>query len=683
MNPEEIPVWKPLLKRIPLFHDLSGEDLGKVAALLKPLSLPRGATLFHQGDEADAFYVITSGRVNLVTERQGTKTIAGSLGRGDTLGELALLSGQPRPMTALLDTTTEFLVLSKKDFAAVLRSAPSILMQLSRTLSTQILRETSGRREAPRQKRILALVAALDEDDQSLFTLNFALALIEQTRRRVLFVDMDPGGGRFAKEFGLKRRTLTEAKLRQHNLRDSSLLKQCVQTHPSGLGIITLPPEVLAGRLFKSIFLLMNLLREHSDFVVLSMSGTLGEVEKSVLYEADQWILVGGAGREGEFSHYQRSLRRLSSEQKSLLEVWLGDKPPTALRLGQIGEWVRIPWPRSLAVAHRGGASAFSVLDRSARSRFGVESLARRIGGHRLGLALGTGAALGYALIGILKTFRREGIPIDVVSGTSIGSVIGGLYALGLSPEAIEEIAIGVDKAWVWENLFWDLTIPRSGLFEGTTLLRFIRSYFGDRVFSDLEIPFACVATDIENGEEVIFKEGKVAEAVRSSCGIPLIFQPFSYQGRFLVDGGLVEPVPTRVLSQLGADILVAVNLTVPAGARKTTLSKKRSEQTLAQRELEKLKKLTLPEAFQAPNLFQVFFQMIYTMEYEIARTRSSLSDVYIHPDLTGFSWTEMHRAKELIDAGEKVAEAVLPKVKALLPFFSDYCKVDVAKPVW
>jgi len=683
MNPEEIPVWKPLLKRIPLFNALSAEDLRKVAVLLKPLSLPRGATLFHQGDDADAFYVITSGQVNLVTERQGAKSVMGSLGRGDTLGELALLSGEPRPMTAILETTTEFLVLSKRDFAKVLRSSPSILLQLSRTLSTQILQETRGKPAAPQQKRILALVTALEEEDQTLFTLNFALALIEQTRSRVLFVDMTPHGGRFANAFGLKRQILTEAKLRQHNLRDPSLLKQCVQAHSSGLGIITLPPEALAGRLFKSVFLLMNLLREHSDFVLIALAGTIGEVEKSVLSETDQRLLIGTSGLEGEIAHYQRALKRYVSEPKSLLEVWLGDRPPPALVMGGDGELARIAWSRSLASALRKGASPFSVLDRHAGARFGVESLARRIGGFRLGLALGTGAALGYALIGILKAFRREGIPIDVVSGTSMGSVIGGLYSLGLSPEDIEELATKVDRAWVWENLFWDLTIPRSGLFEGTTLLRFLRSYFGDKTFGDLEIPFACVATDIENGEEVVFREGRVAEAVRASCGIPLIFQPFNYQGRFLVDGGLVEPVPTRLLSQLGADILVAVNLTVPAGKRKSALRKKREQLSLAQRELDKLKKMTLPEAFQAPNFFQVFFQMIYTMEYEIARSRASLSHVYIHPDLTGFSWTEMHRARELIDAGETVAEAVLPKIKALLPYFADYCKVDVKKTAW
>ncbi|MDE2291817.1 MAG: patatin-like phospholipase family protein, partial [Elusimicrobia bacterium] len=313
----------------------------------------------------------------------------------------------------------------------------------------------------------------------------------------------------------------------------------------------------------------------------------------------------------------------------------------------------------------------------------GVEALARRFARLRVGLALGTGAALGYALIGVLKAFDRAGIPIDCLAGTSVGSVIGGFTALGLKPDDIEKIAVGVDRAWVWENLFWDLTVPRSGVFAGTTLHRFIKSYFGEREFHELEVPFACVATDVESGEEVVFREGRVADAVRASCGIPLVFQPFPHQGRFLVDGGLVDPVPIRVVSQMGADVLVAVNLTMPAGERKSQLRQRRLGEAVLELDLERIKELTLPKALQAPNMAQIFFQMIYTMEYEIAKSRSALAHVNIHPDLTGFSWTELHRAREIIDAGEKVAEAVLPNVKAMLPFFSNTCAADLRSRPW
>ncbi|OGR47523.1 MAG: hypothetical protein A2X40_00015 [Elusimicrobia bacterium GWC2_65_9] len=280
------------------------------------------------------------------------------------------------------------------------------------------------------------------------------------------------------------------------------------------------------------------------------------------------------------------------------------------------------------------------------------------MGGLRVGLALGTGAALGHATIGVLKVFKREGIPVDVLAGTSMGSLIAGCYACGYEPEEIEQLALRIDKAWVVENLFWDLTVPRSGLFHGETLLRFIRSYMGSREFSDMDIPFAVVAADIETGEEVVLRSGRVAEAVRASCGLPLIYAPIHLNGRYLVDGGLVNPVPTRVLADLGADILLAVNLTMPAGDRPRRGAKNPSR----------------VKPMKAPNFFDVFFHMIYTMEYEVAQSRLDLAHVVVHPELKGFSWTELHRAKEIISAGERAAEEALPRIKALIPAFGPAC---------
>ena len=130
-----------------------------------------------------------------------------------------------------------------------------------------------------------------------------------------------------------------------------------------------------------------------------------------------------------------------------------------------------------------------------------------------------------------------------------------------------------------------------------------------------------------------------------------------------------------------------ADSLVTPAGKRTSELRKRREERSkpslLDIADLEKLKELTLPEAFKAPNLFQVFFQTIYTMQYEIAKSRAGSAHVTIHPDLSGFAWTELHRARELVGAGEKVAEAVLPKLKGLLPYFSDYCQTDIRTSPW
>jgi NTE family protein len=687
MTPEEIQTWKPFLKRIPLFKDLANEDLERVASLLKPLSLPRRSTLFHQGDAADAFYVITSGHVELRTERQGRISVSGYVGRGDTLGELALLTGEPRAFTAVLEATSEFLVLSKDDFANVLRENPSILLQLSRTLSNRLLQGTraTGPR-TPLQPKLIAVLTPLSPESRRFFLAAFAGALVEQTRRRVLLVDFtsEEDATSLAACFGLEPRVVGESDLRGRDLHDPKVLGDFVQVHPSGLGLLTLHSKALTGRLFRSIFLLMNLLRDHSDFAILGLRHPLRDVEKSILYEADQWMLVGNETGADAFQRTELELLGYVPEAKRLVDVWLGETMPKELALASRLEWTRVSWPAELASRVERGDSPFAALPEFPSSNRAVASLARRVANLRVGIALGTGAALGYALIGILKQFDKEHVPLDIVAGTSIGSLVGGMYSLGISPEEIESVAGSVDKAWVYENLFWDLTVPRAGFFSGTTLLRFIRSYFGGKEFVDLERPFRCVATDIETGEEVVMHDGPVAEAIRASCGIPMIFNPFPYRGRFLVDGGLVDPVPVKVVSQMGADILVSVNLTMPAGERKSALRKRLKEGSAVMgMDLAQLKDLTLPRALRAPNMFQVLFQTIYTMEYEIAKARAGLSHVNIHPDLSRFSWTEMHRAREIITAGEEIAAAVMPKIKGMLPLFSNSCKVDLRGARW
>ncbi|MBI4422660.1 MAG: patatin-like phospholipase family protein [Elusimicrobia bacterium] len=685
MRPEDIPEWIPFLKRSLVFRDLVTEDIEKLALRLKPLSLPKGATLYARGEPGDAFYLVTSGQVRLIGERGGREVVTAFLGRGDALGEIALLTGEPRTVTAKLDTTSEFLVLAKKEFEEVVRDNPSILIQLSRIIAQRLLTSQDGPGQpSPSERQDLVMVMnTLDSSSRTLFTMHLALDLIEQTRRRVLLVDMGPESGAVAKALGLRPVLTSEAMLREQDLREPRVLRNLVSEHPSGLEVMSLPASVLGGRLYRGVFLLMNLLRETHDYVLVASGRDLGDVEKSILEEADQWVLVGSTATAGAFRALEIELQRVAPEPRKPLKVWVGPpdaaNAPSLQREGAVG----VPWSDEIGAQFARGISPFQLMDQFPKSRRGIERLSRRVAKLSVGVAMGTGAALGYSLIGVLKGLRRAGIAIDIVAGTSIGSVIGGFYALGMEPEEVEALAVQVDKAWVYENLFWDLTVPRSGLFAGTTLLRFLKSYFGQREFHELELPFGCVATDIETGEEVVLRDGRVAEAIRASCGIPLLFAPFHHEGRFLVDGGLVDPVPTKVLSQLGADIFISINLTMPAGQRKTAVRDRHEAAQARIADFAKLKELTLPEALKAPSMLEILFQMIYTMEYEIAQSRVELAHVVIHPDLSGFHWTEMHRARDLIAMGERVAEEAVPKIKAVLPYFADYCKIPVRRQPW
>ncbi len=675
MKPEEIQSWESFLKRTPLFSGLSAEDIGKLAARLQLLSLPKGATLFKQGDESDALYLIVSGHARRYRQTGGSEALVSYLSRGDVAGETGLLSSAPRSSTVRVDATSEILKLPRKDFEEVLREHPTILLHLSRTLANRLIEGSQGvSRPSAEQARLVALDCALPRQDRALIAWRLGAELAANTRKKVLIVDLAPEPGDIARAAGLKASPAGETALRAANFRDPGAISSLAQEHHSGVHILSVSPAALGGRMFGQLYLFLNAVRDSHELALICLGGPRGDVERSTLIEADLILMAGCDSMRPQYRHMEVEVPPLAEEARRLLRLWIGDLEPEDAPLLLGAERLIVPWSEAAALAYAAegkAEAAFAVEPKAAKV---LGRLARRIGGVQVGLALGTGAALGHATIGVLKVLKREGIPVDLIAGTSMGSLIAGCYAAGYEPEEIEQLALRIDKAWVYENLFWDLTVPRSGLFAGETLLRFIRSYMGSREFSDMDIPFACVAADIETGEEVVLKQGRVAEAIRASCGLPLIFEPTQLSGRWLVDGGLVNPVPTRVVADMGADILLAVNLTMPAGERKTEVHARHDRRLLdSPLTLETLRQAAmpvLPKAFQAPNFLEVFFQMIYTMEYEVAQSRMDLAHVTMFPDLKGFSWTELHRAGEIIRAGELAAEEALPRLKALIPAF-------------
>ena len=655
--------------------------MSKLSAHLQLLSLPKGATLFKQGDESDALYLIVSGHARRYRLSDGRDALVAYLGRGDVVGETGLLTGAPRSSTVRVDATSEILKLPRKNFEDVLREYPTILLHLSRTLANRLIDQGgTSTRLSSTQARLIALDCALPHAERALLAWRLGSELATQTRKRVLIVDVSPEPSGIARVAGLKSSPITEMGLKAANLRDPAVLAALAQEHPSGVRVLSVSPAILGGRLFGQLYLFLNAVRDSHDLTLICLGGPRGDVEKASLAEADLILMAGCDRMRPQYRQMEVEVPPLAEEARRLLRLWIGELEPEDAPLLIGAEKILIPWSEDAVAAYEreGKADAFFQADPKAAKV--IARLARRIGGVQVGLALGTGAALGHATIGVLKVLKREGIPVDVIAGTSMGSLIAGCYAAGFEPEEIEQLALRVDKSWVYENLFWDLTIPRSGLFAGETLLRFIRSYMGSREFSDLDIPFACVAADIETGEEVVLRQGRVAEAIRASCGLPLIFEPMQLSGRWLVDGGLVNPVPTRLVADMGADILLAVNLTIPAGEHKTHVAERRRQRLLDQPlSLEALRQVAmpvLPKAFRAPNILEVFFQMIYTMEYEVAQARLDRAHVTMFPDLKGFSWTELHRAGEIIKAGEYAAEEALPRIKALIPALRPYCPI-------
>jgi len=250
-----------------------------------------------------------------------------------------------------------------------------------------------------------------------------------------------------------------------------------------------------------------------------------------------------------------------------------------------------------------------------------------------VGLALGAGSARGLAHIGVLKALEESEIEVDYIAGTSAGAIIGGFYASGLDLHMLERLATHIE----WDNLT-DITLPRRGLLAGDKMKEFFQLLTKRKKFSELEIPFAAVATDVEKGQNVVIDSGIVAEGLRASMSVPGVFVPHELDGRLLVDGALLNRVPTAEARNLGADIVIGVEVSpIDSQARKVN------------------------------NIFDVIMNSIDIMQQELAQSKRIGADLLITPDVEGIGATELERSQDCIDFGYQAAQEKMEKIKKLI----------------
>ena len=258
-----------------------------------------------------------------------------------------------------------------------------------------------------------------------------------------------------------------------------------------------------------------------------------------------------------------------------------------------------------------------------------------------VGVAMGSGGAMGFAHIGVLKVLEKEKIPVDIIAGTSIGAFIAALWAAGFTAAEIERIACSF-KSSLSALFLVDLVLPVRGLIKGKAVRRMLESYLGDKTFFDVKLPLKIVACDIKKRKEFIIDKGRLVDAVMASIAIPGVFEPVEYNGVQLVDGGIVNPVPVSVLSREGVKRIIAIN-TLPSPEDIVRAPKKR---------------LSLYDAI--VNSFQA-------TEYTMATYSCQQADVYLNPIPKLADWHEFHKAKIFIKTGYDHATAALAKIKELL----------------
>jgi len=290
-----------------------------------------------------------------------------------------------------------------------------------------------------------------------------------------------------------------------------------------------------------------------------------------------------------------------------------------------------------------------------------------------IGLALGSGSARGWSHIGVIRVLERAGIVPDIVCGTSIGSLVGAAYADG----QLERLESWV-RSLTWQSVvgLLDFTLD-GGLIQGNKLLAFFRAHFNDKDVTQLPKAFGAVATELITGREVWLRKGSVIDAVRASFALPGLFTPAQLDGRLVVDGGLVNPVPVSLCRAMGADIVIAVDLNSDLKGRQFELDAE-SAQTMPGALASILGKLPLDlgrlksgpaTSTDMPSIFDVLSISLNIMQVRITRSRlaGEPADVMIRPHLADFALMDYHRAAPAIAEGERATEQALPELRELI----------------
>ncbi len=252
----------------------------------------------------------------------------------------------------------------------------------------------------------------------------------------------------------------------------------------------------------------------------------------------------------------------------------------------------------------------------------------------RLGLALGGGAARGFAHVGVIQVLEQNGIRPDFVVGTSAGSMVAAMYASGKTAAELEATALSMEEATLTD---WSLPILGRGVLRGEALTRYMRQAVGGKLMESMQIPLGVLATDLATGQGVLFRRGDTAQAVRASSAVPGVFAPVHIAGRDYVDGGLVAPVPVRHARDMGAEVVLAVDIS------------------------------SAPEGNSAVGSVQVLLQTFAIMGQSINRHELAGADVVLRPALSGVGSADFTARLRSIEAGRAAMQAALPQLRSQL----------------
>jgi NTE family protein len=656
-----------LTEPISLFSSLAPAEQALIEQHSRLVGFKRGDIVYEEGTVPDAFYIIVSGRFRLFTRARGPEKESTLLFfyRGEHFGETSLLTGSVHSASVEAKTDAMALKISAESFQQLLKEIPALALHLSRSLGRHLTREELGYSHHRREVRIAAFYFAASTEGMARFLVDFIKTLRRETQSKVLLLDLSgklenllPAEFRRGDASGFDLKTMDPS--------SESSVQRSILSHETSFDFLPFMVNAALGEDEKKFTALLTYLTYRYDYLVLCLPDRNTPVAVKALNYSDR-VYLWAEKRTDVFTFASKKAEELCRDfgfSKNEIKIILPS---------QEGKSFSADGP--LAASE---IQLFSMLPSLQYQRYQYEKtmtfLAKEWSERLMGLVLGSGAAYGLSHIGVLRVLEEEKIPVDVLAGSSIGALIGTLWAAGYDSHEIEKIAKSLDKKNAFFKLlgFRDISAVHRGFFKGNQIAQFLSAYLKDMTFLDLKIPVKMVATDLLTSEEVVMDSGSVLNAVRASVSIPGFLRPYPHKGSYLIDGGIVDPLPVKILSNMGVRKIIAVNvLPAPKDLIERNELRRRAFhqkfQNLGYWPRIAMKTLDRVQRRYTANIFNVMMNSIQFTEFEIARMAGSEADIFIHACVPNAHWIEFFSAQKFIDEGVKKTREQLVDIRRML----------------
>ena len=652
-----------VLESVSFLASLGKDLMESLAERAELVAAKKGDLVVRENDPGDAFYTVVSGRLQAFTRLgSGRERVFATYCDGDCFGEMPLLSGETQWASVRAANDSVLLKIPRDDFNAVVNRDPRVAIGFTRRLGLRIkeLREEKHRAKA---SKIISLYSAVPGAGKTLLATNLIASLAQETGVPVLMLDFS--GRQPGSELGSSVRFGSS---------NGSALQELVVHHPLGYDRLNLHLRGDEKEIHLIAPLFGRLVKQY-DYVLVDLPNEASASVMECLIQSDQIYAI--TRNEDEHLHKTRQLlqelrelapgRSVEAKARVILTAVSNECAPTVVHAEQkVGQEIRylLRWISSSERLETLEGVPY-VLHRPMESySLVVRRIARELSNSLVGLALGSGAARGLAHIGVIRVLEREGIGVDIVAGSSMGSLIAAAWAVGKSADEMERIARQVKGKRAFLKLL-DPVFPGAGFLRGIKVYDFLRSIVDELTFADTLIPLMIVAADLDTNEEVVFEDGRLIDAIRASISIPGVFRPVMNKGRTLIDGGIADPVPVQVLAKAGVGRIIAVNTIANSEEmkqRKQQLAAGASAQAGEGGVHE-----TGPVIETPRSIINIYMRSMATLQSHLAEDACTHADVVMRPAVTDSVWYDFYHPDKYIRSGEQAAEASLARLKELV----------------